>query len=246
MILKNFSSGILASGIGTSDTTITVNADNTLPSVAGTFTAIIWDNTTYTDPSQDPNAEIVLGVYVSPNTYTITRAQENTSAVAHSIGAVVGLYITAGVLGTNLPPGYGCSYYDNEGGGFGQNITSAAYRIIHYNTKNFDIASEFNTSTYLYTATVSGYYQVNAQVGYINTIAGANYFLQILINGSLGITNEIVPGQVGSGNFSQSVSNIFYLTAGSTIGIYATSSSASNSVVWTGIDVTWLSIMRIR
>ena len=98
MILKNFSSGILASGIGTGDTTIVVNAGNTLPSIAGTFTATIWNNVTYADPSQDPNAEIILGVYASANTYTITRAQESTPAVAHSAGAVVGLYLTAGVL----------------------------------------------------------------------------------------------------------------------------------------------------
>ena len=98
MILKNFSSGVLATGIGTGDGTITAVAGSTLPVTAGTFTATIWDNVTYADPSKDPNAEIVLGVYASPNTYTITRAQESTSAVAHSAGAVVGLYLTAGAL----------------------------------------------------------------------------------------------------------------------------------------------------
>ena len=98
MIVENFSSGVLTSPIGVSDTVITVNTGNTLPVTPGVFTAIIWNNLAYTSPAMDLNAEIVLGQYSSINTYTIVRAQEGTLAAGHNSGVAIGLYITAGVI----------------------------------------------------------------------------------------------------------------------------------------------------
>ena len=99
MLVENYSAGFLAANIGTSDTTISINPGHSLPTiVGGVFVAIIWNSGGYASPSQDPNAEIVWGQYFSPNTYTITRGMEGTPPVAHNAGALIGLYITAGVL----------------------------------------------------------------------------------------------------------------------------------------------------
>ena len=107
--LKNFSYGVITSSLGSGITSVIVNPGHTLPTSLDTFVAIIWNPSVASDPSKDPNAEIVLGIYSSTNTYTITRAQESTSDVTHPAGSVIGLYITAGVLNSvsQVYPGAG-------------------------------------------------------------------------------------------------------------------------------------------
>jgi hypothetical protein len=50
----------------------------TLP--AAPFNLIWWDSTTYPNPANDPNVEIVRVTTIVGDTLTITRAQESTSA----------------------------------------------------------------------------------------------------------------------------------------------------------------------
>jgi len=45
-----------------------------------------------------------------------------------------------------------------------QTLTSAAYTKININTEEFDSNSNFDTSTYRFTPTVAGYYQINGCV----------------------------------------------------------------------------------
>ena len=97
-IIKNFSNGLLASAIGAGDVSLTVNNGHTLPTTSGTFVAVIWNPTFYSDPSKDPGTEIVLASYTSTNLYAITRAQESTSASSHPTGSAITCAITAGLL----------------------------------------------------------------------------------------------------------------------------------------------------
>jgi len=50
------------------------------PATAGEFNLVWWDSTTYPDPSDDPNVEVVRCTARSTDTLTITRAQESTAA----------------------------------------------------------------------------------------------------------------------------------------------------------------------
>lgn len=50
------------------------------PSTDGAYNVVWWDSTTYPDPSDDPNVEIVRVTGKSSNTLTIQRAQETTAA----------------------------------------------------------------------------------------------------------------------------------------------------------------------
>jgi hypothetical protein len=52
-----------------------------------------------------------------------------------------------------------------------QSLTNGAFNVMTINTKEFDTATAFNTSTYAFTPTVAGYYQVNGQVNFANTVA---------------------------------------------------------------------------
>jgi len=83
----NFAISELASGINNTDTSLSVTAgDGTLfpdPSVAN-YNCVIWNITDYANPAKDPNVEIVRVTAKSTDTFTITRAQESTSASTHN------------------------------------------------------------------------------------------------------------------------------------------------------------------
>jgi len=100
---KNFAKATLAAGINDLVTQMTVSAGHNLPTAAGQMRLVIWNNTTYPDPADDPNLEIVTASYSgTPNKYNIIRAQEDTSAVSHSSGSRVALHYTAGMSEDDL------------------------------------------------------------------------------------------------------------------------------------------------
>ncbi|MEO8273488.1 MAG: hypothetical protein ABI620_05445 [Chloroflexota bacterium] len=63
---------VLATGGGAKFPTVPFNA--------------VWYDSTYSDPADDPNVEIVRVTVISTDTLTITRAQEGTSAANHNTG----------------------------------------------------------------------------------------------------------------------------------------------------------------
>lgn len=65
------------------------------PATAGEFNLVWWDSTTYPDPSDDPNVEIVRCTARSTDTLTVTRAQESTAASTKNTGGKTYLMILA-------------------------------------------------------------------------------------------------------------------------------------------------------
>jgi hypothetical protein len=59
------------------------------PATEGAFNLTWWDSTTYPDPSDDPNAEIVRCTARSTDTLTVTRAQEGTTGSTKNTGSVI-------------------------------------------------------------------------------------------------------------------------------------------------------------
>lgn len=97
-VKKNFARGLLASGLTSGATQLTMEAGHSLPTDAGNFRLVIWNWDTYPDPSDDPNVEIVTASYSgTPNVYDITRAREDTGGVIHAAASRVALHYTAGV-----------------------------------------------------------------------------------------------------------------------------------------------------
>ncbi len=97
-IKTNFGRGTLNSGITDVATSMTLDAGHTLPPSGGDFRVALYDSDTYPYPGDDINMEIVTANWSSGNTYTITRAQEGTSGVAHSAADRVANMITGGSL----------------------------------------------------------------------------------------------------------------------------------------------------
>jgi hypothetical protein len=57
--------------------------------------------------------------------------------------------------------------------GANQTVTSATWTKVQFNTELFDTAGNFNTSTYAFTPTVAGYYQINFLLSFAPNTATA-------------------------------------------------------------------------
>ncbi len=91
---KNFAFSQLASGIGASDTSLTVSSgDGSKFPSTGVFRAVIWGQN-YVSPEQDATREIIEAQLSSGDTFSITRAKEGTTAKAWNAGDKIALVIT--------------------------------------------------------------------------------------------------------------------------------------------------------
>jgi hypothetical protein len=86
--VNNFAKASLTAGIDASATSFSVSAGEGArfpnPATSGAYNVTIWNFTDYGDPSDDPNREIIRVTARSTDTFTVTRAQEGTSAVTHN------------------------------------------------------------------------------------------------------------------------------------------------------------------
>jgi hypothetical protein len=105
-VAKNFSKVTVSTGYDGSATTVVLSASEgaKLPTVP--FNAVWFNSTDYTDPTDDPNKEIIRVTNIATDTLTVTRAQESTSAATHNTGGksykmIAGL--TAKVINTDIP-----------------------------------------------------------------------------------------------------------------------------------------------
>ena len=115
-----------------------------------------------------------------------------------------------------------------------QSFTSSTFTKVQYNVKTFDTNTNYDAVTnYRFTPTVSGYYQINANVGFAGNAVGFS-MIAIYKNGSLytygsGIINNTTVGGICT------VSSLLNCN-GSTdfIEIYAWQSSGGALVLQTG------------
>lgn len=102
--VKNFAESTLLSGI-TVDAVFLIVASGEgikFPNPAtAQYNLVIWNSSEYSNPSFDPHVEIVRVTARSTDTFTITRAQESTTARAHNLSGrtySVGLMLTAKMI----------------------------------------------------------------------------------------------------------------------------------------------------
>jgi hypothetical protein len=81
---SNFAKCVVSTGYNAAATSVVLSTGDGAklpqPSTAGAFNLVWWDSTTYGDPADDPNVEIVRCTGRSTDTLTVSRAQEGTSA----------------------------------------------------------------------------------------------------------------------------------------------------------------------
>ena len=94
----NFAKSTLASAIAAGDSSLTVASGHGVRfPQSGTFIAVIWAAAS-SNPSDDANREVIHCTLSSGDTFTITRAEEDTTAAAWAAGAKIAHTITAGKI----------------------------------------------------------------------------------------------------------------------------------------------------
>jgi hypothetical protein len=87
--IKNFAKVTVSTGYDASATSIVLasgdGAKLPAPATDGAFNLVWWNSTSYPDPADDPNKEIVRCTARSSDTLTVTRAQEGTSATVKNL-----------------------------------------------------------------------------------------------------------------------------------------------------------------
>lgn len=95
---KNFAASSLSAGIDDDDTSLTVvTGDGIKFPSSGTFVCVVW-GAEYDSPDLDSAAEIVYVTARSTDSFTISRAQESTTAIAWASGDKIAHVVTAGTF----------------------------------------------------------------------------------------------------------------------------------------------------
>ena len=133
--------------------------------------------------------------------------------------------VTQAKLGTNVA-GNGPAFSAYLG--TNQSLTAATFTKLQINTEEFDTNSNYDTSTYRFTPTVAGYYQINVAVA--TNWTGTqfnNFYVAIYKNGS--IYKGVATYSLANGAMEGSIS-LPMLFNGSTdyVEIYVYSSSATS------------------
>lgn len=105
--------------------------------------------------------------------------------------------------------------------------------VIIYNSTSFDIDSNFNTSTGLFTAPVDGTYlfMANVTMDNISTVNHTTYYMSLNAQGGSFLCQSGGSAEAGSGTrISRCLNCIVYLTAGQTCGVVINMGGSSKTV----------------
>ena len=106
--------------------------------------------------------------------------------------------------------------------------------LVPYNTENYDIGSNFNTSTHLYTVPETGLYQFFASI----VLNGDNFASQgwLVVNGSRASFTDWVQS---TGDDFLNTAHLLYLTAGDTVGYHLYTATNGATTILESNNHTW-------
>ena len=114
-----------------------------------------------------------------------------------------------------------------------QSISSTTYTKVNFNTENFDTNNNWNTSTYEYTAPVSGYYDISCCLLYGSGIqANKRYHACIYKNGALN-SEKIVHSSTLTDYLTTSVEDVVYLATNDTVSFYTFHTATTSQPLYT-------------
>ena len=128
------------------------------------------------------NASTSTGVVVTPDTSGSLAFQSNGTSIATISSS--GLTMNSGniVQSASAAPAFS-AYLSSP-----QSISSGTSTTIAFDTKSFDTASCYNTSTYRFTPNVAGYYSFSVIVQFASAISSGEYQYELDKNGSRAAT----------------------------------------------------------
>lgn len=140
---------------------------------------------------------------------TLTKIKEWLQSLTSWITAAM---ITDGVVSSaKLDLTIGCRAYLNSAA----NMGSGPAKVV-LDAEAFDVGSNFNTTTGTFTAPVTGYYFVQAQIAAADVAASSNILVYIYVNGSA-VAFARAFSDVSTRDPTVSTSGLFAVTAGQTI-----------------------------
>jgi len=125
----------------------------------------------------------------------------------------------------------------------GQAIVSGATTLVAFDTETFDGDSEFNTTSHLFTALSSGYYQVNGSILWGSPENGKQYNLYIYKNSDKHSTDWKTA--IMGTELSNNISDIIYLAAGDTVSLYGYNGGVGACSISGDTRYSFLSIHRL-
>ena len=136
------------------------------------------------------------------STYTLTAPTVTANLVTDSANSITQSMMSTGLAGTG--PAFSAYLSSN------QSPSGSTYTKIQFDTEEFDTDSCFNTSTYKFTPTVAGYYQVNATIGFDATSVNPQWGgVAIYKNGAVVRQNRVTGNTYTS--CAAPVSSVVYL-----------------------------------
>jgi hypothetical protein len=226
--LANFANNINSSGVAQ----VSGGGTGTTTS-SGSGSVVLNNNPTITNPtlSGSTSGGVALNVPAVAGT--------NTATFPSATGTVM--------VSGNMPA---FSVYNSNT----QNISTSTFTKIQFNTKLFDTANAYDSTTnYRFTPGVAGYYQVNAQV---RTQVAANtgatspeILLSLYKNGSefaRGSDNISIAVGSASGSLMPSINYLIYLGATDYIEIYLYQTYQTTASTSSGQTTVWFNGSMVR
>jgi hypothetical protein len=125
------------------------------------------------------------------------------------------------------------------------NITDITYTQVNINTEIFDVISDFNTGTYLFTAPISAFYDITGSVKFdeINA-ATADARALIYVNGAAAVSGVHSLSLTSNRRAVSFTSVSCYVASGQTVGLYGYATTGANTAdIEASAVSTYLSIM---
>jgi len=122
-----------------------------------------------------------------------------------------------------------------------QSIPNNTYTTVVFDSEDYDEDSEFNISTWIFTATITWYYSVKTSIWINWMVASQNFWIRLYKNTSIICEKNMSSWETGSWN--QDISSDIYLNAWDTIKVQVLQDSWSSKTTQTNIW-TYISIHR--
>ena len=109
-------------------------------------------------------------------------------------------------------------------------LPNTTVTTLPFNSTTWDLNTEYNNSTYTFTAKQAGYYQVNASIYFVTPSSGSFNQIQIFVNGFMLAQSSAIPGSTN--DVCQPVSTIVKLNTNDAVTIVAYQNSGGAKVVY--------------
>lgn len=125
-----------------------------------------------------------------------------------------------------------------------QTVSSGSYAKVAFNAENYDIGNNFDTSSNVFTAPRTGYYEVSCTLYTSQSTTGNLVMITANINSS-GTYYSRALSYSRSASESYSFKDVIPLTVGNTLEIQYNQSSGSSQTINGGVDNSWIIIKEI-